>query len=291
MEPGFIDFEKEIQKAIINKQQKEEMDIAINNAMEEQGVSNPKDLELPKQDYKKTGLVKSVRLDGIALTTDNKLTRTEYFQQMNPRNLIYGDMTFTKEEAAYLNANYKRLAIGVNSVVAMRCTGNECAFAGSCPYVQINNAPIGKPCLLEYDLLNYHTQRFMEEFQVDPAQHSELMLVQELAELIIYEMRLSRVLSEPGDALLFSEEISFDKTGNEIKNEKTHWAWELKERVKTRRLKIMESLNATRKQKADYNKPVEGDSTYVAFVTNLRKKIDAISTTEEADFTEDEEKK
>ena len=229
-----------------------------------------------------------VRIDGIALTDTGKLTRARYFNKMDVRNQIYVDMTFTKEEAQGIQGRMGHLSTGVNSVTALKCMGAQCSFAADCPYQQIGKAPLGKSCLIEVDLLLYHSQRFMKEFEVDPEDHTEILLVQELSELVIYEMRVARVLATPENALLFQEEIKMDKEGNEIRNEQIHWAWELKDKIKNRRMKILDALNATRKSKniqADNGPASFGD--FVKTLTDKMDKIQQIQNTEEVDAVYD----
>ena len=72
--------------------------------------------------------------------------------------------------------------------------------------------------------------------------------------------------------------------GNEMETTKIHWAWELKERIKNRRMKLLESLNATRSSKKE--KSNEGNvQNYSAFLTEMMSQINKIKA-EEVNFTE-----
>jgi hypothetical protein len=266
----FIDFEAELKKANQNK----EFKTIIEEKMEDLNIQDKDDL--PVQDPKKHNKIVAVRIDGVALTEDGALTKSQMFGAMYPRMEMYGDMVFSVDEARTLNMQMHRLKYGINSVVALKCNGPSCVFALDCPYQQMNKAPIGKPCIIEADLLQYHSQKFFDQLEVDPDNHVEVLLVQELSELLIYEMRLSRVLAGEGtDGLLMQKEESYDKQGNLIINEKVHWAWEAKEKIKNKRMKLLESLMATRKS----NDKPQGDVNlgYASTLHSIVEKIEKLN--------------
>lgn len=291
----FSEFNKEMGKAVEKAKISKEGAVILNKAIEEKkeelDIKTTEELVkvLPRADAPKHGAIELVNVYDIALTSEKNLTRTKYFESLDIKKELYPDLTFTPNEAASLTAFYGRMVWGINSVVALKCRAEKCAFADSCPYQQMGKAPLGKPCLIELDLLSYHTKRFMEEFEVDPNSHSELMLVQELSELIIYEMRVTRYLAEDEEASTLSfEEILTTPEGSEITTKVEHWAWGTKEKIKTRRMKILDSLMALRKSKGIPDK--EGSTPqqdYKNFVSGIMQKIDDIvnkSTIQEAEI-------
>ena len=48
----------------------------------------------------------------------------------------------------------------------------------------------------------YWTAKYMDEFDVDPDNQSEVSLITEIAELDIYDYRCPMILSQPGNAEL-----------------------------------------------------------------------------------------
>lgn len=293
-------FNKQLNEAVGKVKRQKKDAVVLNKAIEEKkeelNIESTEELAkiLPRADYKEHGAVEVINVYDIALTVDKNLTRTKYFTSLDVKKDLYPDLTFTPQEAASLNAFYGRMVWGINSVVALKCRGNECPFAKECPYVQMDKAPLGKPCLIEVDLLAYHTKKFMEEFEVDPNSHSELMLVQELSELMIYEMRVTRFLAEDVEASTLSfEEILTTPEGNEISTKVEHWAWGTKEKIKNRRMKILDSLMALRKSKGSPDK--DGDrpqQDYKTFVSGIMQKIDDIvnkSKIEDAEIIEKKE--
>jgi hypothetical protein len=116
--------------------------------------------------------------------------------------------------------------------------------------VEIGKVPVGRKCPLETELMAFWTARYMKEFEVDPEIHSEVSMITELAELDIYDVRASMILSRPECAELTKDVVvGVDSEGKPIVNKEINKAWELKERVKKRKQKILESLVGTRKEK------------------------------------------
>jgi len=223
----------------------------IDEAKEKYGVKDQQELkkELPKQDSKYHGTVELVSINDVALTNTGELTKTAFFEKMNIDKEVYGDIALTTSEARSLKSSFNNMTTGVNSVIPMKCSGDSCPFSDSCWFYNNEKAPVGKPCIVEHQLLRYHTSKFFEEFEIDINSHSEVMLIQELSELIVFEMRVTRVLSNPENATLMGLKLKFSPDGEPIEEETEHWAWGIKEKIKNRRMKILASLNATRQAK------------------------------------------
>jgi len=223
-------------------------------AKDKHGVETNEDLRelLPTQKKNNTnGTIVLTDITGISLTSEGLITRNEFFANLEATSKEqYGEILLTRGEAERLSMSYKKTATGVNSAVPLTCMGNDCPFANNCIYVEMDKAPLGKPCKVEADLLNFHTTRFVNEFDVNVNDHSEIMLIQELSELIIMETRVTAVLAHPDNARLFGIRVSIAADGTPLEEEVEHWAWGTKEKIKNRRMKILESLNATRKAKA-----------------------------------------
>jgi len=200
------------------------------------------------------------------------------------------NITLTPEEVSSLKDYYAQKSIGINANVAIICKGEDCPFKEGCWFWENKKLPLGKQCPIETELIIYHTTKLIEEFNVNENNHSELMLIQELVELLIYEMRLSYILSHPEHAMLFSSKPIFSALGDVEYEEDVHWAMKLKEKIKNRKMKILESLNATRKEKwkverdmlkALKNKETSTDGSYSGLVIKLKKLMNDIKKFEE----------
>ena len=146
-------------------------------------------------------------------------------------------------------------ADGEEEVFDVTIVKNKNFFAGgivahNCPYYEVNKAPVGLPCLVETNLMHFYTSQYMEEFDVDPSRITEVHLIGELSEFDIYEMRATKLLAEKYPTLLQETCMGFDGEGNPIINDDVSKVWDLKERLKKSRMKILEVLIATRKERA-----------------------------------------
>ena len=215
-----------------------------------------------------------IGLDGIKISEEGIMTKTRYFNTLDVDQEQYGDITFTEEEALKISRSIRHLSTGVNAAVPLTCAGSQCPFEATCPYIEINKAPIGRPCLVESQLIVYWTQQFIEEFSVDINNYTEVQLVSELAEFNIYELRVTKYLAEKHQTLMQDVVTSVDVTGEVITNQEVSRAFDLKERIKRNRMKVLEALMATRKERVKLTADRNTGTSTAAKLTELREKLD-----------------
>jgi hypothetical protein len=218
-------------------------------------------------------------LCGIAIAEGERIKSKLFsFLKLDPEE--YGDIVLSKEDA--LKVHRRLIGVkwgGAAAKVPLMCGGEEiCPFADQCPFVEVNKIPVGRQCPIEKELIAYWTAKYMDEFEIDPENRSEVSLITELAELDIYDYRASLMLSLAENANMMQEiVVGVNAEGNPIYNEDIHKAFELKERVKRRKHIILESLVGTRKEKykrdAALKKRSEDDPSSTA--ADLKKKLDA----------------
>lgn len=224
-------------------------------------------------------------LCGIAIADGERIKSKMFsFLKLDPDE--YGDIVLSKEDA--LTVHRRLIGVkwgGAAAKVPLMCGGEEiCPFTDQCPFIEIkrkqgrNVVPVGRQCPIERELIAYWVSKYMDEFEVDESNQSEISLITELAELDIYDYRASLLLSEAGNANMMQEiVVGVNADGNPIYNEDIHKAFELKERVKRRKHIILESLVGTRKEKyrrdAALKKRSEDDPSTTA--ADLKKKLDA----------------
>jgi hypothetical protein len=218
-------------------------------------------------------------LCGIAITAEGQLIKSEMFKflQLDPEE--YGDIVLTAEDARRVHGRLIGVKWGgAAAKVPLYCGGEEiCPFKDDCPFVEIGKVPVARKCPIEVELIAYWTAKYMDEFDVEPDNQSEVSMITELAELDIYDYRCSMILSQPGNAELTQQiVVGVDAEGRPISNEDIHKAFELKERVKKRKDKILEALVGTRKEKykrdAALKKRSEDDPSTQA--AELKRKLD-----------------
>jgi len=138
------------------------------------------------------------------------------------------------------------------------------------------------PVKLNMILSTFTLRQFMEEFDVTPDNFSEVTLVGELAELLVYEIRATKTLAKTENADLTQTVTVLTAAGDEVDEDRVHNAWVIKERIKTRRLKILEALAATRKEKIKAIKNIDGDRAAQSIgrsLSDLRDKLESIVDT------------
>lgn len=214
-------------------------------------------INIPEDKYVKPTQVaadvkkKLVRLDDIAVTEDGHVTKTKFFTFLKAGIEDYRDLAFTEEEARTISQSLRFMRTGLNAVVPIYCAGAErCPFARMCPFVKINKVPLARICPVEASLMKSWTEDYINEFDVNPNNITEMSLVQELAELDIYDRRATFALQEgQGQQLTQEQPVGIDSEGNPIFQMQVHTAWELKERIKARKSKVLEMLVGTPKEK------------------------------------------
>jgi hypothetical protein len=188
----------------------------------------------------------------LAVTETGKVVRSKLFSFLKLDPEEYGHLTLTAEEA--LKVHRRLIAVkfaGASAKVPLYCGGpNICPFADQCPFVEIKKTPVGSVCPIEKELLAFWVDKFIAEFKVDIDNQSEVSLVSELAELELYDMRASMILNDPKNADLMQEIcVGVNAEGYPIYNKDVHKAWDLKERIKRRKEKILTAMVGTRREK------------------------------------------
>ena len=207
----------------------------------------------------------------------SEMTKEKYLSMLKLQPEEYSDLVITEEKAKKISKSVRRMRTGINSSVPMKCRGLNCPFAQQCIYVEENVIPLGKPCPIEKQLIEYWTAQYLDEFNVDINNTTEVYMVSELAEFNIYEKRITQYLAEKHQDLLQDVVTSIDQTtGAEIINQEVSRAWELKERIKKNRMKVLESLMATRKERVKLKANENEAVTPSEQMGELRRKLDEI---------------
>ncbi len=220
-----------------------------------------------------------IGLNGISVASNGEISKVKYFEMLKVDESKYSDIRFTPEEAKKVSMSLRHMSTGINAAVPMTCSGHQCPFASTCPYVEVDKIPLGRPCLVESQLVQHWTEQFVEEFDVDVRNYTELHLVSELAEFNIYEKRITQYLAEKHQDLMQSVVTTVDHAGEVIENQEVSRAWELKERIKRGRMKVLEALMATRKEKVKLKIDGGAGNSTAEKMGELKKRIEEMNTT------------
>ena len=133
---------------------------------------------------------------------------------------------------------------------------------------------VGKPCPTEAHLMDYWLERYKEEFKVSDNSLTDLHSIGRLCTFDIYEMRLTRYLSEHDQTLLVDFISSYDEQGHAISNKATSAAWDTIDKINRMRSKELKELMATREAKTKLT--TIGNTVKATSVTSLKNKIEEL---------------
>ena len=182
---------------------------------------------------------------------DASLTKREqYYRYMRQSVDNYAGQTLTAEEKNSVERHMRGLSTGSSAMIPLWCAGELCPFALRCPYQQIGKAPIGKPCLVEIQLLQHWVVTFMEEYDVDPSSFTEVGYCNELAEIEIMLYRMNQLLSRPENADgTIEQTMGIAHDGTPIQQRVISPWQEQKERLQNRKSKIIKLMVGDRQEK------------------------------------------
>lgn len=198
--------------------------------------------------------------------TDNKLTivgnstptdltttsREDYYQFMREALMepFSTGHVYSPEEKKRIDSHMRGVSTGASAMIPLHCAGPACPFALRCVYQQMNKAPIGKPCIIEIQLLQHWVIRYMEEYDVDPASFTETGYCNELAELEVMLGRLNQLLSRPENADgTINQMVGVTHDGTPIEQKQISPFVEQKEKLLNRRSKVIKLMVGDRQEK------------------------------------------
>jgi hypothetical protein len=202
----------------------------------------------------------------------------------------YNEIELTQAESEKLSATLKRLSTGASSFALLNCQGNECPFASRCPLVQMSKtpdrphgkAPVNQDCLLEATLLRDSATSYIQEYQVDPVNFTEVNIVTELAEIEVLLWRINMQLGVGENALLvINQTVGFDRqTGQPITQQQVSPLFEQKQKLAARKSKLTKLMVGDRQEK--YKKEAalkqKPDADASSQMSDVKKQLQALQT-------------
>lgn len=145
----------------------------------------------------------------------------------------------------------------------------------NCNFYLEGIAPLDEACTVEEELINYWLEKYKNEFSVQEDSITDLHAIGRLVTYDIYEMRLTRYMSENDPTLLVDFVSSFDERGNPISNKTTSAAWDTIDKIDRMRSKTLKELMATREAKTKLIQTVSQAHTNNS-LTALREKFESL---------------
>jgi hypothetical protein len=223
-----------------------------------------------------------IRPDGTGVTLSGKEKKTRFFQYLDYDLDNYSDISFTLEEALRIHNHISKLQTGATAMVPLFCGGEErCPFKERCPFLLMGKIPpVGRQCLIELQLLKHWQYTYMEEYDVDPENFTEIHYCEELAEIEIYLLRINHNLAKPENAaLIVDQPVGVDSDGNPITQQQLSPLMELKEKLQNRMSRVVKLMVGDRQEK--YKKEAalkqKQDEDPSQKQANIRRRIESLS--------------
>lgn len=153
---------------------------------------------------------------------------------------------------------------GLYAAIPMMCKGDRCPYASICPLLDAGNDPTGSRCPLEIALIMKRYEEYKEEFGVDTDNVVDMGFIRDLVDFDVQLFRADNRIAMQGD---FIENVTVTVTedGQEITAPQISKAAEYKEKILSKKHKVLQLMHSTRSDKAGDKLTVTLDpSTYAA---------------------------
>ena len=199
-----------------------------------------------------------------------------------------GKIDLTPEEQKSVQVYQEaRLVLGSAGAAPMRCAGEACPIASTCPLIKIHKAPVGEICPFE---ANYVVERFagwMQELKKTEMTMSETerSSIAQLVVIDLQEQRFLTIMAEGKQASMTDlavKEVDLE-TGEALSYEKiVHANMQIIQELRTARRMILDDMERTEKAKTRKLKTLQGKtgkdlaSRQSANADSIRKTLDRI---------------
>lgn len=184
---------------------------------------------------------------------------------------------------------------GMFASVPIICKGRSCPYFQTC-WIPEADLQVGERCPIEIGAILERFDKYCEQLKINPEEEIvDAGLVKDVVDIEIMMVRADGLLAKDGNLI---EEVVAGVTpkGQEYYKPEIHPAVELKEKLRKEKTRILNQLNATRKDKkgdgAVSNDPSSVAARIIAKVRELDKKGAIIDVTPQeevvdAEFTEE----
>lgn len=190
-------------------------------------------------------------LPAIREEEGGKIARQDYFRFLKHNLDDYSKIAYTEEETFRIQAHLRKLSTGSSAMVPIFCGGRvACPFADRCPLVAMGKEPLGLQCILEVQLMNHWVMQYMDEYDVDPENFTEVSYCNELAEIEVMMRRLNMSIARPQNAeLVIDQAVGISGDGTPIIQKQLSPFMEQKEKLNNRKSKIIKLMVGDRQEK------------------------------------------
>lgn len=138
---------------------------------------------------------------------------------------------------------------GLYAAIPMLCKGEDCPYAEVCPLLSGGMDPSGSRCPLEIGLILKRFDEYKSEFGIDEDDIVDMGLVKDLVDYDVQLFRAENRIALQGD---FIEDVvvSVTENGDQITAPQISKAAEYKEKIMTKKHKVLQLMHSTRSDKA-----------------------------------------
>lgn len=180
-------------------------------------------------------------------------------------------------EDQIISVNY----VGVEEVYDITVKNNQNFVANNivihnCPLFKENVHVLGERCRIELSLMEVWAQEYIEELNINPNSIIEVQTLSRLLEISILERRLTEYMSIHDPDLTADFITSVDQEGNVITNKGPSIAFEQREKLDRAKMKLYESLNATRERRHKIQQQMQSDAQIDTGFQDIRKDMSEV---------------
>jgi hypothetical protein len=186
------------------------------------------------------------------------------------------EVTLTPKESKKLICYLNTLKTGFQAAMPIVCIGEQCPYAKKCPLGENNNYPMGQECPMESYLKESWYVEYVKDLEIQVGSKIDESLVQDL---VLWDMLSKRALEELAvDPKIVKRSVAgFQQTSEGMKpiyKEEMNQRLAFLEKAQRQKMKIMDSLIATREAKSkDTSRMIHDPSTYAAKLLDKAKQL------------------
>jgi hypothetical protein len=176
--------------------------------------------------------------------------------------------SFENVRKARAVANMKH---GMYSGVPIVCQGAKCPFRDTC-WIPDAELEVGGRCPIEVGAILERFDAYVKEWSVEDDDTTDHSIIKDIIDIEIMMLRADNSLAISGD---FINEVvaGTDDQGRPIKRPELHQAFEAKARLRSERIKLLNQMNSTRK---DRKQEVAGLTDPSSIASSLMQKMRAL---------------
>ena len=206
---------------------------------------------------------------------DDKFFRGTLFPMI--ANYLPVEMDLSEDEKIVIVKGVQKRLNGLSAGIPVKCYGDRCPFKESCPLHKIGKAPEGEPCPIEAMVMDLYTKRYLDEFDVQSDNFSEVTTMTMLAATHIMEMRAFQAIGKDDNGSpdgIIKNVVGYTADEDPITQYQEHPGYAIIERAWRWRTKLLESLGATRKDKLSNGDSLRQEFSVGGSAASIKSKIE-----------------